>query len=926
MSDMPTSKETRTSGRPELPSEPAQSLPPPVRLNPKPEKKKKLKVQKGEPLKKSTGKLFTISEDAPLLVDMDDLSETTPQPIQTKKPKRNTTTEDKMPTDILPPRSVRVHKNEPSSFAAARTPKPQEVTAVPAKEVEGDTSAPALKQDKSKKLKHEPPASIYQPPPPGKSENKGNRGADTSGKTLAGDTEDSGSVASKTPLIAPIVLSAGARKPENIPKVTRSLPASEELTGKSEDISNLGPATSGKTLSVDTEDSRRKPSKAPLMAPIVLKAAAPKKQKITEPKRSLPTSEGLPGSAEDKPAPEYQPHSVRVRKSETSSFTPATIPEQEDANSMNVTAATAVTAAAAATGIILSVEYDTPAPAPEPKLKLAAAVGADGAAGPVDAATGITLSAEDDSPAPAPKLKRKLPASTKDPENEDDEPATEFNELWSSAVPVVAALPPASSSKVYGSKEPADLEAGVTVEDGSETLWYKRKSLWAIVISLLVLIVLVTTIVVVTNNRNAEGGSGGEPTSSPVPTVFSPTMSPVPTVFSPTMSPTSPVSSFTVVIQLDENPRETGWKLACNGETLESVESGTYAFLAVRPNFRLEYTTITKTESECELTITDTGGDGLNGGYYEVYYGDHVNVGDPSALLDGGTVSGSITTSNFLVTPPTSLKPTASPTSFIGDQPNCTICPDGSTPGFPDAIPEGWGGFTCSQLDTILSFATLELSETDCNLVQDAAAYSCGCTNHCTTICPDGTSEPDPANADNIVFDNGEEVTCDDFQSQVASANSNSKDQCLFANYLGEEICGCPTTSGFCSMCQDGTVPPSETLQRDIVPGFSCLDLSGFAYALRDTDVSGIYFELCPAFEAVGAYCGCEVSADDSVQFCRLCGGNEDLLPEPARLVNSTILGAVTTCIHVEFASNANATSTPACGEFRNDTADECCF
>jgi hypothetical protein len=381
-----------------------------------------------------------------------------------------------------------------------------------------------------------------------------------------------------------------------------------------------------------------------------------------------------------------------------------------------------------------------------------------------------------------------------------------------------------------------------------------------------------------------------------------------------------------VVIQLDENPQETGWTLACDGETLESVQPGTYAFLAVRPNFRLEYKTTTQTDSECELMITDNGGDGLNGGYYEVYYGDHVNVGNPSALLASGTVSGSISTANFTVTQPIILKPTASPTSFIVDQPNCTICPDGSAPVFLDAIPEGWGGFTCSELDTVLSQATSKLNATDCKLVQDAAAYSCGCTNHCTTICPDGNSEPDPANADNIVFSNGEEVTCDDFQSQVASANSNSKDQCLSANYLGEKICGCPPTGGFCSLCQDGAVPPPANLRRDIVPGFSCLDLDGFAYALRDTDLSGTYFRLCSAFEAVGAYCGCEVSANDGLQFCRLCGGNEDLLPEPARLVNSTILGGVTTCIHVEFASNADATTSLACGEFRNDTANECCF
>lgn len=115
-------------------------------------------------------------------------------------------------------------------------------------------------------------------------------------------------------------------------------------------------------------------------------------------------------------------------------------------------------------------------------------------------------------------------------------------------------------------------------------------------------------------------------------------------------------------------------------------------------------------------------------------------------------------------------------------------------------------------------------------------------------------------------------------------------------------------------------------MQTEIVPGVNCLDITGIAYTLRQEAPSGIFFELCPAYVAIGAYCGCEQPPPpEGQEFCRMCGANEDLLPDPARIVDSSILGIPTTCFHMELAANVNSTATLPCGDYQNDAAATCC-
>jgi hypothetical protein len=62
--------------------------------------------------------------------------------------------------------------------------------------------------------------------------------------------------------------------------------------------------------------------------------------------------------------------------------------------------------------------------------------------------------------------------------------------------------------------------------------------------------------------------------------------------------------------------------------------------------------------------------------------------------------------------------PTSAPTVFM-----CTVCSGGSAPDNPGLSPEGWVGFTCDDLGTVMS----GLDTTVCKEFQDAIAEECGC-------------------------------------------------------------------------------------------------------------------------------------------------------------------------------------------------------
>jgi hypothetical protein len=383
---------------------------------------------------------------------------------------------------------------------------------------------------------------------------------------------------------------------------------------------------------------------------------------------------------------------------------------------------------------------------------------------------------------------------------------------------------------------------------------------------------------------------------------------------------------------MDDKPQETGWSLACNGKEIENAPPGSYSMITgAFDHFRMAYLATVPLGGECELTVLDTGNDGVDGGFFEVYFGDDIE--NEATRIDSGLIDPSETRSILTVPeaeaapppPPSPVAPTPAPapTPTDGTTPTCTVCPDGNPVPNPFATAEEWD-LSCSDLETFAS----NRNATECRRIQISAGNDCGCKDFCTTICPDGISDPPTEEEDELVFvQGGSRVTCSDFQRQVASSGSNSLEECLSANYLGEDVCGCDPTDRFCRICQGGIVPPRDALEREIVPGVSCRDITAIAYTLRAADPSGIFFRLCPACLAIGVYCGCvQPPPPSGREFCRLCGDtNEDLLPVPSRIVNSSTVGFPTTCFHLELVANIASDDTLECSAYREDGTATCC-
>lgn len=357
------------------------------------------------------------------------------------------------------------------------------------------------------------------------------------------------------------------------------------------------------------------------------------------------------------------------------------------------------------------------------------------------------------------------------------------------------------------------------------------------------------------------------------------------------------------------------------------VPPGTYALLTGRFNFRVQHIFGVNTGADCQLTITDTGGDGIEPGYFAIYNG--FKGGGQADRITAGNVAGSQAVITFVQGSTDSSAPIAAPNSTMpATRTNCTVCPDGTPVPFKDAPAVGWEGgpLTCEHIDLRAANTT---DPDVCRNIQEAAAAGCGCRNFCTTMCPDRVSGVDPAYADEIVFfEFDQAVTCEQYQRRIENTRANSRDQCLSANFIGEDVCGCPRIDGpFCRICDSGvdnpaTNPPDWGIE--IIPGVTCRDITVIAYTLRRDDPSGILEELCPASLSIGAYCGCGIP-DNGRPFCRLCGGSADLLPEPSRIVDSSLLRYPTTCFHIEFLSNINDNLTLACDTYREDAAAACC-
>jgi hypothetical protein len=214
--------------------------------------------------------------------------------------------------------------------------------------------------------------------------------------------------------------------------------------------------------------------------------------------------------------------------------------------------------------------------------------------------------------------------------------------------------------------------------------------------------------------------------------------------------------------------------------------------------------------------------------------------------------------STFLPDSTQSIVPTFAPTLAAAATPaSCTVCPDGTPVLFTYALAEGWGTLTCEELDFVAAVTT---NPAECRNMQDMAATGCGCRNFCTTPCPVRVSDIDPELANETVFFQFDKaVTCQDFRTQIERSFLNSHDQCLSANFLGEDISGCLSIDApHCRISEPtggnpSTNPPKEGLLSEIVAGVSCLDITGIAYTLKREDLRTEFFQLCSAYLSIGA-------------------------------------------------------------------------
>ena len=128
----------------------------------------------------------------------------------------------------------------------------------------------------------------------------------------------------------------------------------------------------------------------------------------------------------------------------------------------------------------------------------------------------------------------------------------------------------------------------------------------------------------------------------------------------------------TIVIQLDENPEQTGWELNCGNSKDDGIEFPPGSYESQYNELIIYSDTLKSTNDVCTFTIVDTGGDGIDNGYFEVYQG--TNITDMSSFLVGGSEFTDSATVSFQIVVPSSSptdiqseEPTSSPTSLCGN-------------------------------------------------------------------------------------------------------------------------------------------------------------------------------------------------------------------------------------------------------------------
>ena len=93
-----------------------------------------------------------------------------------------------------------------------------------------------------------------------------------------------------------------------------------------------------------------------------------------------------------------------------------------------------------------------------------------------------------------------------------------------------------------------------------------------------------------------------------------------------------PTTRITIVIKLDDHPEETGWELHQGSKEVVAYPPGTYSG---DNNKEIVTKTDVYTGEEYTFTLFDTGGNGIDGGYYKIY--DAPDTSDPSTVLVEGS-------------------------------------------------------------------------------------------------------------------------------------------------------------------------------------------------------------------------------------------------------------------------------------------------
>ena len=121
-----------------------------------------------------------------------------------------------------------------------------------------------------------------------------------------------------------------------------------------------------------------------------------------------------------------------------------------------------------------------------------------------------------------------------------------------------------------------------------------------------------------------------------------------------------------VVIQLDQQPHETGWLLECEGGGRIEFPPGSYA--GRHDDLVVQVEQIAYIDM-CTFTIMDTAGNGIEDGFFQLYEG--TDITDQSALIVEGSDFTDSTSVSFYLDQP-SISPTVSP---MTDEPKPTLQP-----------------------------------------------------------------------------------------------------------------------------------------------------------------------------------------------------------------------------------------------------------